>query len=118
MKLDIQARNFTLTEALRDTVETATARYLADFADRPHTLSVRLFDVNGVRGGIDKGCLVFARVGRHQATVVASGIDADLYRAIGIAFERLARGTRHSMNRNRRLRRPARGVARATAQAA
>lgn len=108
MKLDIQARNFTLTEALRHAVETEVRRYQADFGARPNSINVRLFDVNGVRGGIDKGCLVFARMGRNQATVVASGIDSDLYRAIAAAFGRLTRGTRHTLNRNRRLRRPSR----------
>jgi ribosome-associated translation inhibitor RaiA len=38
---------------------------------------------------------------------VASGIDSDLYRAITSAFARLSRGTRQSLNRNRRLRRTA-----------
>lgn len=105
MKVDIQARSFPLTEALRHAVETEARRYQTAFAERPHALSVRLFDVNGVRGGVDKGCLAYARVGSCESTVVASGIDADLYRAIGLAFGRLERATRHTLNRNRRLRR-------------
>lgn len=110
MRIDIQARQFTLTEALRSTVEAEARQYEADFADRLHSLNVRLFDVNGLKGGVDKGCLLFARIGRGQATVVASGIDSDLYRAIGAAFTRLSRGTRQSLDRNRRLRRPRRGA--------
>jgi ribosome-associated translation inhibitor RaiA len=111
MQIDIQARQFSLTEALRNTVEAEARQYEADFADRLHSLNVRLFDVNGTKGGIDKGCLLFARIGRGQATVVASGIDSDMYRAIAAAFSRLARGTRHSLDRNRRVRRPGRGAA-------
>jgi ribosome-associated translation inhibitor RaiA len=105
MKIDIQARNFSLTEALRDAVEAEARRYHAEFAERPQALSVRLFDVNGIRHGIDKGCLVSARVGSFKSTVVASGIDSDLYRAITAAFARLTRGTRQSLNRSRQLRR-------------
>lgn len=105
MKIDLQARNFPLTDALRQAVEAEARRYHAEFAERPHALNVRLFDVNGVRHGIDKGCLVSARVDSCKSTVVASGIDSDLYRAIASAFARLSRGTRHSLNRNRRLRR-------------
>lgn len=105
MKIDLQARNFALTEALRETVENEARRYHAEFAERPQTLNVRLFDVNGVRHGIDKGCLISARIGSCKSTVVASGIDSDLYRAIATAFTRLVRGTRHTLNRNRRLRR-------------
>jgi putative sigma-54 modulation protein len=107
MKIDLQARNFPLTEALRHAVETEARRYHAEFAERPQALSVRLFDVNGIRHGIDKGCLVSARVGSFKSTVVASGIDADLYRAITAAFSRLTRGTRQSLNRSRHLRRTA-----------
>jgi ribosome-associated translation inhibitor RaiA len=105
MKIDLQARNFPLTDALRLAVEDEARRFHSEFAERPQSLSVRLFDVNGVRHGIDKGCLISARIGSCKATVVASGIDADLYRAITAAFTRLVRGTRHSLNRNRRLRR-------------
>jgi putative sigma-54 modulation protein len=105
MKIDLQARNFPLTEALRHAVENEARRFHAEFAERPQALSVRLFDVNGIRHGIDKGCLLSARVGDCKATVVASNIDSDLYRAITTAFVRLSRGTRHSLNRNRRLRR-------------
>ncbi len=106
MKIDLQARNFPLTDALREAVESEARRYHAEFAQRPQALSVRLFDVNGVRHGIDKGCLISARVDSCRSTVVASGIDSDLYRAITTAFSRLVRGTRHTLNRNRRLRRP------------
>jgi putative sigma-54 modulation protein len=105
MKIDLQARNFPLTEALRHAVETDARRYHSEFAERPQALSVRLFDVNGIRHGIDKGCLVSARVGSCKSTVVTSGIDSDLYRAITAAFVRLTRGTRQALNRSRRLRR-------------
>lgn len=119
MKIDLQARNFTLTDSLRTAVESEARRFHAEFAERPQALSVRLFDVNGIRHGIDKGCLVSARVGSCRSTVVASSIDSDLYRAITAAFNRLTRGTRQSLNRNRRLRRsvPGRTVARAEAGA-
>jgi ribosome-associated translation inhibitor RaiA len=103
MKIDLQARNFPLTGALRHAVDTEARRYHSEFAWRPQALSVRLFDVNGIRHGIDKGCLISARVDSCKSTVVASGIDSDLYRAIAAAFVRLARGTRHTLNRNRRL---------------
>ena len=116
MKIDLQARNFPLTGALRHAVETEARRYHAEFAERPQALSVRLFDVNGIRHGIDKGCLVSARVGSCKSTVVASGIDSDLYRAITAAFVRLTRGTRQALNRSRQLRRVApRSASQATA---
>lgn len=99
MRLDVQARGFSLTRPLRSAVEGATKHYVAQFPDVVSSLQVRLFDVNGRRGGVDKGCLACARVGRTRSTVVASELDADLYRAIAAAFATLARATRASLNR-------------------
>jgi ribosome-associated translation inhibitor RaiA len=72
---------------------------------------VRLFDVNGVRGGIDKGCLLHARIGLNRRAVVATDVDNDLYHAIQAAFARLDRATRTTVRRRYRIRRdsPRRG---------
>ncbi|MBN8280778.1 MAG: HPF/RaiA family ribosome-associated protein, partial [Gammaproteobacteria bacterium] len=62
MDFDLQARGFTLTPALAAAAR-QEARALARLAgDRFLRLQVRLFDVNGRKGGVDKGCLVAARL--------------------------------------------------------
>jgi putative sigma-54 modulation protein len=104
MHLDVQARGFVLTRALRRAVEGAIDGYAAQFPEAVSSLQVRLFDVNGCRGGVDKGCLATARVGGTRSTVVASELDADLYRAIAAAFSKLARATRSSLSRQRSAR--------------
>jgi putative sigma-54 modulation protein len=105
VKLDIQARGFSLTEALLDTIERRADDFQASFPDQRPQIQVRLFDINGNRGGIDKGCLLHARLGRAHETVVASDVDSDMYRAIGSAFERLDRGARTQLRRRYRVRR-------------
>jgi ribosome-associated translation inhibitor RaiA len=111
MQIDIQARGFTLTDALQDAVERRARAYRAAFPDLRPQLMVRLFDVNGVRGGIDKGCLLHARIGLNRGAVVATDVDNDLYHAIQAAFARLDRATRTTVRRRYRIRRdsPRRG---------
>ena len=101
MRTDVQARGFSLTDALRSAVEHEAQEYAERFAEVPTSVQVRLFDVNGGRGGLDKGCLVSARVGRGGRIVVATDLDSDLYRAIPAAFAKLDRGTRSILRRRR-----------------
>ncbi len=105
MELDIQTRGFPMTDALALAVRQEAEDYQSNFPDLPLRLKVRLFDVNGRRGGLDKGCLIHAHAGRGAAVVVASELDDDLYRAIGAAFVRLSRATRAKLTRRLALRR-------------
>jgi ribosome-associated translation inhibitor RaiA len=99
MEIDLQTRGFTLTPALRGAVASEAQHYLARFPRLAARLHVRLFDVNGRRGGIDKGCLVEARIGRRGKVVFASDLDANLYRAVASAFEKLERSTESALAR-------------------
>jgi ribosome-associated translation inhibitor RaiA len=94
MHLDIQARGFSLTEFLLGAVEERAEDFRASFPNLNPQIQVRLFDVNGNRGGVDKGCLLHARLGRGRRTVVVSDVDRDMYRAIAAAFARLDNATR------------------------
>lgn len=112
MSIDLQARGFSLTPALESAVAGAASAYRDRFPKLRVKLQVRLFDVNSDRGGLDKGCVAYARVGRRRQFVVASDLDSNLYRAIVSAFEKLERGTQRMLARERSARhepvRPAR----------
>lgn len=103
MYVDVQARGFILTPAL----DAAVRRELRtlDSLDDGNRLQVRLFDVNGVRGGVDKGCLVTLQLSGERRAIVASELDADLYRAIPGAFDKLRRSLHASARRQRAQRR-------------
>jgi ribosome-associated translation inhibitor RaiA len=105
MRIDIQARGFSLTEALLSSVEQRAESYRVAFPDLNPQIQVRLFDVNANRGGMDKGCLLHARLGAGHNAVVASDLDSDLYHAINAAFARLDRATRTTLRRRYRRRR-------------
>jgi ribosome-associated translation inhibitor RaiA len=105
MNVDVQARGFTLTPALEAAVR-GELRSLNAPRDSIR-LQVRLFDVNGARGGIDKGCLVTMYLAGERRAIVATDLDADLYRAIPGAFDKLRRTLGQHTRRARTLRRRA-----------
>jgi ribosome-associated translation inhibitor RaiA len=100
MKVDVQARRFTLTESLSNAVHREISRLAQALGGGITRVSVRLFDVNGLRGGPDKGCLVSAQFA-DGTSIVGSDVDADLYRSVATAFEKVLRSRR--MNRARRF---------------
>ena len=106
MKVDIHARRFKLTEALRNAVHREIARLAQALGAGTTRVTVRLFDVNGLRGGPDKGCLVHAQF-TDGTSIVGSDVDADLYRSVPAAFEKVMRSRRMSRSRRHTLRRRA-----------
>lgn len=92
MNIDVQARDFTLTEGLRDAIVSCAAQYRSTFRRIVRRVAVRVYDLNGPRGGPDKGCLVVADLADGRV-IVSSDVDRDLYRAIPRAFAKLKRGT-------------------------
>lgn len=88
MKIEVQARRFSLTEGLRQHVvrrlEHALNRHRV-WVDR---VEVHLGDVNGPRGGRDKFCRVLVRFPTLPAMVIKH-LGADLYAVISSAAERV-----------------------------
>ncbi len=105
MELDVHARDFVLTGGIRTAIAAAAARYASLFRSSVRKVAVRVYDLNGPRGGPDKGCLVVAEIGDGR-TIVSSEVDADLYRAIPRAFDKLTRGTKAARRRSRAHRAP------------
>lgn len=119
MDIDVQARDFRLTEALREAILVSAISYRTTFNRLVRKVAVRVYDLNGPRGGLDKGCLVVADLSDGRV-VVSSDVDADLYRAIPRAFAKLKRGTlsaRRRMQSQRRTAAPAPASAPASASA-
>lgn len=101
MQLDIQALYFDMTPGIRAAITRAAAQHLDRFGDSVRKLTVRVYDTNGTRGGVDKGCRIHSDLGRARALVVEA-VDADLHTAIHRAFEKAERAASGRLSRQRR----------------
>lgn len=81
MTITIYARGFALTDGIHDHVHLRIQSALGRFSDKLTRVVVRLSDVNGPRGGVDKRCLVALGV-PGQPDVVIKASKADLYSAV------------------------------------
>jgi putative sigma-54 modulation protein len=77
---------------------------LARLSHRIQTLRIRLDDLNGPRGGVDKRCIMEALL-VHRGHLVVDVSDADLLVAVSRAARRLARRVADEFERSRDLRR-------------
>jgi len=102
MQIDIQARNFSLTYALRSHTERRLRFALTCCDDYIQRVVVRLSDINGPRGGEDKRChlqLVLAGL----PDVVIEDIETDMYVAIDRAVDRAGRTVVRKLGRQQSL---------------
>jgi putative sigma-54 modulation protein len=100
MQLDIQARGFSLTDGIRDYTE-RRMQFALNRNDKYITrVQVRLADINGPRGGVDKRCQIdLGLAGRSD--IVIEDVEADLYVAIDRATDRCARTLARQLERVR-----------------
>jgi ribosomal subunit interface protein len=98
MHIDIQARDFSLTHALRNHVERRLGFALSKRYDRIKRVLVRLSDINGPRGGNDKCCQLHV-VLPGQADVVITDTQSNLYAAIDHAADRASRAVSRKLAR-------------------
>lgn len=103
MHLDIQSRSFKLTQALLQAVTRSLNPLRHRFGSRLRRIQVRLSDVNGLRGGVDKHCLIVMEGGRRK-TIVAQALSADMYQAITQAGRRAEHAFAHAQSQARRQR--------------
>ena len=104
MEIEIQARGFAVTVALRAHVAKRLEAALAPFKRHVRRVVARLGDENGPRGGYDKTCRLGVSVG-GAPDVFTADTRPDLYAAIDCAADRLAAALARRLNRRRDLRR-------------
>lgn len=75
------------------------------FSPRIDWVAVRLADINGPRGGVDKECRIVVRLRPHGRVRVIER-DASMHAAIARAADRLGRAVAREMARRREPRRP------------
>jgi len=100
MNIQIHAQDFALTDGLREHVARRLAYALNHGRDSVSRIVVRLSDVNGPRGGVDKRCGIEIRL-KGSTAVAIEDTEADLYVAIDRAAERAGRTLDRHLARQR-----------------
>ena len=100
MRLEISGNGIRVTNYLRAYIERRLQFALGRFVNRIDRVRVRLVDVNGPRGGIDKACTVTVGLVRLKSVVVKD-VDGDIAAAVDRAAGRVARGVRRALERAR-----------------
>ena len=103
MQIEIQARNFSLTRAMRVYIERRIGFAFSTCYRHVKLILVRLSDVNGPRGGNDKRCQLEVILPGQAVVVVDT--EADLYVAINRAASRAGRSVMRQLRRRRHINR-------------
>jgi ribosome-associated translation inhibitor RaiA len=101
MYLEILGVNLALGDELRGHIERRLRSALGRFAARIDRLTVRLRDVNGPRGGVDKRCRIAATL-IPRGLVIVEGQGDDPFALISRAAKRARRSVRRALGRRRR----------------
>ncbi len=102
MHINIQARQFSLTDALRSHAERRLKSTLSCCYENIQKVVMRLSDINGPRGGEDKCChLQVILAGLPD--VVVEDIEVDMYVAIDRATDRAGRTVVRKLDRQKTL---------------
>ena len=99
MDVDIRGRHLDVTARLRTYVARRLRFALGRLAPRLRRIAVRLEDVNGPRGGVDKRCHV--EVTMRGRTITIKELDRDLYAAVDRAADRAGRAALRALGRRR-----------------
>ena len=101
MRIEIQTSGFALTESIQSHVRRRVGFALDRLRGRIRRVSVRLSDINGSRGGIDKRCQLQVQLA-DSSDVVVVDVQRDLYAAMTRAVDRAAAAIARRIDRLRR----------------
>lgn len=87
-------------DSLREFVRRRVAFALGRFETRISRVTIRLGDLNGPKGGLDKQCSMQAKLAT-SGLVIAEVVDSQVESAVARAADRLSRGLRTELERRR-----------------
>jgi hypothetical protein len=104
MKIDVRFSGLEPSAPLRDEAVRRVHFHLSRFWREIGSVQLRISDVNGQKGGIDKRCRVSVR--GSFATVLIEDRSADAYAAMDMAVRRAGRSVARAIGRTRAARQP------------
>jgi len=104
MKIDIRFRGLEGSDALREHIIRRLHFKLSRFKRKVTSVLVRIGDVNGPRGGVDKRCHVTVSGPTLPSTNIQD-LNADAYTAVDLAVERAGHAVARVLGRTRAVNR-------------
>lgn len=101
MQVKIRCHGIESSEELKEQVMRRTGFSLTRFAKNIVTVTVRLSDINGPRGGQDKQCRILVKIA-DGSLIEIEALDANVFVAIARASERASRAVSRHLSRVRR----------------
>jgi ribosome-associated translation inhibitor RaiA len=101
MKIDVRFRGLEASETLRRHVQRRINAQLSRFGHEISTVVVRLSDLNGPKGGLDKRCQVHLRGPRIGSATIRE-LSHDARTAVDLAVGRMSFATGKKLERVRR----------------
>lgn len=98
MQIEIRTRGIEMTNDIRQHIERRIRFALGRFGAEVDSVLVRLDDINGPRGGVDKRCHIVV-VGSRIGALTVDERDADMIAVVERALDRAARSARRSLER-------------------
>jgi putative sigma-54 modulation protein len=100
LTLSVRSNGIDVSPDVGELLERRLSFALSRFGPRVRAVSVRLVDLNGPRGGIDKKCSIEARLAPRGSVRVES-TDGELPAAVDRAAARLGRAVARALERGR-----------------
>lgn len=100
MKIDVRFRGLEASETLREHIRRRVHFQMSRFGGAVRSVVVKIGDINGPKGGVDKRCQVTLR-GSRLGPVTIEDLSADLYSAVDSALDRAARAAGRDIGRAR-----------------
>ncbi len=113
MKIEVRFRGLESSDALRDHVGRRIHFHLSRFGNEVTAVLVRIADVNGPKGGLDKQCQVTVRGPRFGSSTIGE-MSGDAYSAVDMAVGRIGRSVGRELDRSRSERRSGYSIRRAS----
>ncbi len=89
MLVKITGRNFTATEDIRSHIEHRLNFATQKFEEKISQISIRIRDINGPKGGVDKECHIHLRL-KGMPSIIIKQSATNIYTAVDLATDRLA----------------------------
>ena len=105
MRFSVSGDRVKVTTGLREYIDRCLYFALGRFGPAIDHVSVRVGDVNGPRGGVDKHCQIVVKLrASGSSSIAVEDNDEDLYSAVVRASNRVGRTVARAIERKRRKR--------------